>query len=160
MAAFALIVVLHGPNRSLGDWYQPQYAIPLLGIILGNTLNGISVGLKSFTDALHQYRDAIEGQLALGATRWEAAMPVMQDSIRTGMIPILNSMMIVGVVSLPGMMTGQLLSGTEPSSAVKYQIVIMFMIGSATAIGTVGVVLLCFRRLFTQQHQLRQDRWK
>jgi putative ABC transport system permease protein len=159
VAAFALIIVLHGPNRSLSDWYQPQYAIPLLGMILGNTLNGISVGLKSFTDALHQYRDAIEGQLALGATRWEAAMPVMQDSIRTGMIPILNSMMIVGVVSLPGMMTGQLLSGTEPSSAVKYQIVIMFMIGSATAIGTVGVVLLCFRRLFTQQHQLRQDRW-
>lgn len=154
IAAFALIVILHGPNQTLSDWYRPQYSIPLLGMILGNTLNGISVGLKTFTDTLHQTRDEIESLLALGATRWEAANRAIRESIRTGMIPILNSMMIVGIVSLPGMMTGQLLSGTDPSSAVKYQIVIMFLIASATALGTVGVVLLCFRRLFTKCHQL------
>lgn len=154
IAAFALIVILHRPNRTLADWYRPQYSIPLLGMILGNTLNGISVGLKTFTDTLHQTRDEIDALLALGATRWEASIHAIRESIRTGMIPILNSMMIVGIVSLPGMMTGQLLSGTDPSSAVKYQIVIMFLIASATALGTVGVVLLCFRRLMTKDHQL------
>ena len=128
-----------------------------MGMILGNTLNGISVGLKTFTESLHQQRDRIESALALGATRWEAAREAVQDAIRTGLIPILNSMMVVGIVSLPGMMTGQLLSGTEPVAAVKYQIVIMFLIASATALGTVGVVLLSFRRLFTINHQLRSD---
>ena len=79
-------------------------------------------------------------------------MPV-QHAVRTGMIPIINSMMVVGIVSLPGMMTGQLLSGTSPMAAVKYQIVIMFLIASATALCTVGVVLLSFYRLFSAEHQ-------
>ncbi len=69
------------------------------------------------------------------------------------MTPIINSMMIVGLVSLPGMMTGQLLAGVEPSEAVKYQIAIMFLVASATALGTAGAVLLSFRRLFTIDHQ-------
>ena len=69
------------------------------------------------------------------------------------MIPIINAMMIVGIVSLPGMMTGQLLSGTEPIQAVRYQIVIMFLIAAATALGTMGVVLLSYRRLFNTHHQ-------
>ena len=157
ITGFALIVVLHGPNKSIYDWYQPQYSIPLLGMILGNTLNGVSVGLKTFTESLYQKRDQIEASLALGATRWEAANDSVRDAMRTGMIPILNSMMIVGIVSLPGMMTGQLLAGTKPISAVKYQIVIMFLIASATALGTVGVVLLSFRRLFNERHQLRVE---
>ena len=69
------------------------------------------------------------------------------------MIPIINSMMVVGIVSLPGMMTGQLLVGVNPVQAVKYQIVIMFLIASGTALGTVGVVLLSYRRLFSHNHQ-------
>ena len=73
------------------------------------------------------------------------------------MIPIINSMMIVGIVSLPGMMTGQLLAGVDPMDAVKYQIVIMFLIASATATGTILVVLLGYRRLFNSQHQFRHD---
>ena len=77
----------------------------------------------------------------------------MQQAVRTGMIPIINSMMVVGIVSLPGMMTGQILSGTSPMEAVKYQIVIMFLIASATALCTVGVVLLSFYRLFNAEHQ-------
>jgi putative ABC transport system permease protein len=75
--------------------------------------------------------------------------------VRTGMIPILNSMMVVGIVSLPGMMTGQLLAGVDPIQAVRYQVVIMFFIASATGLGTVGVVLLAYRRLFNARHQFR-----
>jgi putative ABC transport system permease protein len=73
--------------------------------------------------------------------------------VRTGLIPILNSMMVVGIVSVPGMMTGQILAGASPLQAVKYQIVIMFLIASATALGTLSAVLLSYRRLFNSSHQ-------
>jgi len=149
VTAFALFVVFEGTEK----WYQPQYAIPLLGMVLGNILNGITLGLNSFTESLVNRRDYIESMLSAGATRWEAALEPIRDAIRTGMTPIINSMMIVGLVSLPGMMTGQLVSGMDPMQAVKYQIVIMFLIASATALGTVGVVVLTFLRLFNKDHQ-------
>lgn len=158
VTAYALLVVLHGPNRTLTQWYDPQYLIPLLGMVLGNALNGISLGLKSFTDDLLARREEIETRLALGATAWEAAHPVVQDAIRTGMIPIVNAMLIVGLVSLPGMMTGQILAGVPPWQAVRYQMVIMFLIAAASPLGTVTIVLLCYRRLFNRNQQLEIDR--
>lgn len=136
-------------------WYRPQYAIPLLGMILGNTLNGISLGLDRLARELETGRDRVESLLALGATRWEAARAPVREALRTGLIPILNSMMIAGIVSLPGMMTGQLLAGVAPRSAVKYQIVIFFLVAAATALGTTGVVLLGYLRLFDRCHRLR-----
>jgi putative ABC transport system permease protein len=138
-------------------WFSPQYAIPLLGMILGNTLTGISLGLDRLGQELVTRRGEVEGLLALGATRWEAARAPVRDAIQTGMVPILNSMMVVGIVSLPGMMTGQLLAGVAPAEAVKYQVVIMFLIASATALGTVGVVLLGYRRLFNSRQQFLFD---
>lgn len=154
VTAFALFAVFQGTSR----WYQPQYAIPLLGMVLGNTLNGISVGLNTFTESLVARRNEIETLLALGATRWEAAVNTVRHAVRNGMIPIVNSMMVVGVVSLPGMMTGQLVSGMNPIQAVKYQIVIMFLIASATGLGTMGVVLLSYLRLSNEFHQFLWSR--
>ncbi len=154
VTAFALFAVLQGIDK----WYQPQYAIPLLGMVLGNTLNGISVGLNTYTEALVARRDQVESLLALGATRWEASRDTARYAIRTGMTPIINSMMVVGVVSLPGMMTGQLISGMDPIQAVKYQVVIMFLIAAATSLGTVGVVMLSFLRLFNSHHQFLNQR--
>lgn len=139
-------------------WYEPQYAIPLLGMILGNTLNGISLGLDRLGEELVTRRTEVEALLAMGATRWEAARARVRRAVRTGMIPIINAMTIVGIVSIPGMMTGQLLAGVDPMSAVEYQIVIMFMIASGTALGTVGVVLLGYRRLFSESHQFLASR--
>ena len=136
-------------------WYTPQYAIPLLGMILGNTLNGVSLGLDRLGGELSGNRDEVEALLALGATRWEAARRPVQQAVRTGLVPTINAMMVVGIVSLPGMMTGQILAGTSPVEAVKYQIVIMFLIASATALGTLFAVLLGFRRLFNADHQFR-----
>ncbi len=150
---FAMFAVLQGTR----SWHDPQYAIPLLGMILGNTLNGITLGLAGVLDGFRSGRDQVETLLTLGATRWEAAREVIQKALTTAMTPIINSMMVVGIVSLPGMMTGQLLSGVEPIQAVKYQIVIMFLIASATALGSVGVVLLAYRRLFNQNHQFRHE---
>lgn len=134
-------------------WYTPQYAIPLLGMILGNTLNGVSLGLDRLGGELSSRRDQVESLLALGASRWEAARGPIRQAVRTGLIPTINAMMVVGIVSLPGMMTGQLLAGTSPVEAVKYQVVIMFLIASGTALGTVSVVLLSYRRLFNEDHQ-------
>lgn len=139
-------------------WYQPQYAIPLLGMILGNTLNGIALGLDRFGDELNACREQVDLLLALGATRWEAAQGPMKQAIRTGMIPIINSMMVVGLVSLPGMMTGQLLAGVKPVQAVMYQIAIMFLIAAGTALGTFAVVLLGYFRLFSRDHQFLAGR--
>jgi putative ABC transport system permease protein len=138
-------------------WYTPQYAIPLLGMILGNTLNGVSLGLDRLGGELTGKRDQVETLLALGATRWEAARGPIRQAVRTGLIPTINAMMVVGIVSLPGMMTGQLLAGTSPVQAVKYQVVIMFLIASGTALGTVSVVLLSYRRLFNEDHQFLDE---
>ncbi|HEX7324124.1 MAG TPA: iron export ABC transporter permease subunit FetB [Rhodanobacteraceae bacterium] len=139
-------------------WYTAQYAIPLLGMVLGNILNGTSLALDRFMDGAVRERGLIETNLALGATRFEAAHGLIVQSLRVGMIPTINSMMVMGVVSLPGMMTGQLLAGASPESAVRYQIVIMFMIAAATALGALGVTLLAFRAVFSGEHRLRVDR--
>lgn len=139
-------------------WWEPQYAIPLLGMILGNTLNGISLGLDRLGEELVGRRIEVEALLAMGATRWEAARDRVRRAVRTGMIPIINAMTVVGIVSIPGMMTGQLLAGVEPTRAVEYQIVIMFLIASGTALGTMGVVLLGYRRLFSEGHQFLAHR--
>ena len=139
-------------------WYKPQYLIPLLGMVLGNTLNGLSLGLDRFMEGLRSGRDQVETDLALGATRWEACRAVVRDAIRVAMIPTINSMMVMGLVSLPGMMTGQILQGAAPAAAVRYQIVILFMIASATALGVFGVVGLAYGRLTSADNQLRLDR--
>jgi len=154
LSSLITTVIVTGIVIGSEPWYGPQYLIPLLGMVLGNGLNGISLCLDSLLEHLSQRRDEIEMHLSLGASRWEAARDALRDAIRRGMIPIINSMMVVGIVALPGMMTGQILQGADPLQAVKYQIVVMFMIAGATSAGCIGIALLTFRRLFTRRHQL------
>jgi putative ABC transport system permease protein len=135
-------------------WYEPQYLIPLLGMVLGNALTGTSLSLDRFMEDLTNRRFEIEALLALGATRWEAAHQTIKEALRTGMIPTINSMMVMGLVSLPGMMTGQILAGANPSDAIRYQIVIIFAQAAGVAIATMGVVILAFLVLFNLNHQL------
>ena len=139
-------------------WWAPRYIIPILGMILGNSLTGISLGLDRFTVSIHDQRDQIEMLLAHGATGPEAVQSQRAEAVRVGMIPIINSMLVVGTVSLPGMMTGQILSGTSPRLAVAYQIVIMFLLAGATALGTTVVVLLAERRIFDERTRLLWER--
>lgn len=156
-AAFLVTgVALAGVIR-VRPWYDAQYFIPVLGMVLGNMLNGVSLSLDRYLDGLSTGRNGIEMLLAFGATAWEASHRAMRDALRVGMVPTLNSMMVMGVVSLPGMMTGQILAGARPSDAVRYQIVIMFVISSATALASMGVLLLAFRTLFSADHRLRAD---
>jgi putative ABC transport system permease protein len=139
-------------------WYDPRYAIPLLGMVLGNTLTGVSLGLHTLTTGLARDRVAVEAQLALGATRWEAVRPVTRNALRTALMPIVNSMAATGLVALPGMMTGQILAGAEPAEAVKYQMLIMFLIAGGTGIGAMAAVLGGVFRLMDERHRLRLDR--
>ena len=150
---FGLVAVVgHRP------WWAPQYAIPLLGMLLGNALTGISLGLDRYLGSLLQRRDEVEMLLGHGATAREAAAEIRADAVRVGMIPILNSMAVVGTVSLPGMMTGQILSGTSPAVAVGYQIAILFLIAAATGLGTVLTVAGSERRLFGDRDRLLAER--
>ena len=139
-------------------WYDPQYVVPLLGMVLGNIINGVSLSLDRFLEDVALRRDQIETFLALGATKWEASHESLKESARAGMIPTINSMMVMGVVSLPGMMTGQILAGANPMDAVNYQIVIVFMIASASALGVIGILIFGVFRLFNRQHQLCPER--
>jgi putative ABC transport system permease protein len=155
MTAVAVFGVVQAQDHAVG---LSRFLIILLGMILGNALNGISLGLDRLGEELAGKRDRVDTLLALGATRWEAAREPIQRAIRTGMIPTINTMMVVGLVSLPGMMTGQLLSGVDPVQAVMYQIVIMFLIAAGTSLGTLSVVLLGYRRLFSPDHQFLASR--
>jgi putative ABC transport system permease protein len=139
-------------------WYEAQYLIPLLGMVLGNILNGISLALDRFMEGVATQRRLIEAELALGASRWEAAHELVRASLRTGMIPTINSMMVMGVVSLPGMMTGQILAGAPPAEAVKYQVLIFLLIVAGTGFGTLLAVWLTALRLFDDRERLRLDR--
>ena len=139
-------------------WYEPQYVIPLLGMILGNSLTGISLCLDRFMDHLVVRSAEVELRIAFGATRREALEAPLRDAVRTGMIPIINSMAAAGIVSLPGMMTGQILAGSPPLQAVAYQIVVMFMIAAAVALGAMLVVVLAGRHFMGVDATLRLDR--
>ena len=139
-------------------WYEPQYVIPLIGMILGNSLTGIALGLDRFLDYLSTRHAEIELRLAFGANRREALAAPLRDAVRTGMVPIINAMAAAGIVSLPGMMTGQILAGAPPLQAVSYQIVVMFMIAAAVASGAMLVVLLAGRHFMGPDAVLRLDR--
>ncbi|MCG6867420.1 MAG: iron export ABC transporter permease subunit FetB [Gammaproteobacteria bacterium] len=141
-------------------WYDPRYAIPLLGMILGNTMTGISLALDSLTRLAIQQRPAIEARLMLGHGWREAIGEAERQSMRSGLMPVVNAMAAAGIVSLPGMMTGQILAGSPPMEAVKYQILIMFLIAIGTGFGTLAAIRLGARRLFDARERLRLDRLK
>ena len=139
-------------------WYHPRYALPLLGMVLGNTMTGVSLGLHALTGGLARERAGVEARLALGATRREALLPVTRSALQTALMPIINAMAATGLVALPGMMTGQILAGADPVEAVRYQILIMFLIAGGTALGATAAVIGCGYRLTDHRHRLRLDR--
>ena len=134
-------------------WFDITRSIPLIGMILGNSLTGVSLTMDKLTDHLALKKDEIEESLSLGATRFEACRSLLVDSIQTGMTPILNSMMVVGLVSIPGMMTGQLLAGNSPTQASLYQMAILLIICSTSYLSTLMVALISFVRFLNSFHR-------
>ena len=153
VTVFALIALVQAE-----PWYEPRYAIPLLGMLLGNTMNGVALSQDRLIEGAWQQRDVIEARLMLGQGWQEAVGSVSRESMRSGMIPLINGMAAAGVVSLPGMMTGQILAGSPPAEAVKYQILIFLLITVGSGFGTLLANRLAARRLFDERERLRVDR--
>jgi len=149
--AYVTQVVLH-----VDPWYEPQYLIPLFGMIVGNAMNGAALAIERLASELDSHRGEVEAYLALGATPARAAAEPSRRAMSAALIPSVNGLMTVGLVQLPGMMTGQILAGQSPLLAVRYQIVVMFMLAGATAMTTVIVVLWYRRTFFTSAAQLAE----
>jgi putative ABC transport system permease protein len=150
----AVAVFVTGAIVQVRPWYTPQYFIPLGGMIVGNSMNAIAIALERMFSDLRKQREQIELSFCLGATYQEATGAVLRDSIKAGMIPSINALMTVGLVSLPGMMTGQILAGADPTTAIKYQIIVMLMLVASTTIGSIVVVHIVRRLCFTKAHQM------
>jgi putative ABC transport system permease protein len=158
LSSFSVLVLALTVIIGVKPWYQPQYLIPLLGMLLGNTMSGVALAMDNLTRHAWESRGRIEARLMLGET-WDTAIAeIRRDSLRAGLIPIVNAMATAGLVSLPGMMTGQILAGSPPIEAAKYQLLVMFLISGGTGLGSTAAVWIGSRRLFDERHRLRLDR--
>ncbi|OPZ48871.1 MAG: hypothetical protein BWY92_01503 [Firmicutes bacterium ADurb.BinA052] len=148
------LILVIGVVLRVRPWYQPQYVIPIAGMIIGNSMTGAALVVNRFNSELTLRRSEVEASLALGATAREAAAGALRESLRAAMMPTINSMMTVGLVQLPGMMTGQIISGASPLDAVRYQVVVMLMIAAATAVTAMTAAFGSLGVFFTPAQQL------
>ncbi len=137
-------------------WYDPRTVLPMLGMILGNTVSAISLAAERFDADLRADRDLVELRLSLGATGWQAATPALRSAVAAGLSPILNNMSLAGIVAIPGMTTGQLLAGADVGQAIRYQILLYLGIAAAVSLGVLILLAIRFRHAFTAAHQLRR----
>jgi putative ABC transport system permease protein len=139
-------------------WYDPRYAVSLVGIILGSVLNSGSLALDGVVGGVWRERSAIEAQLGLGVDYRAATLPLLREAIRRGLLPIINSMSASGLITLPGIMTGQIIAGMDPIEAVKYQILLMFLLAGASGLSALIIAYGAMRRLTDPRQRLRLDR--
>jgi putative ABC transport system permease protein len=148
-----LVILVIQPTH----FYDARYIVPLAGMILGNCLQGNVIALERFYSALRKNENEYATFLMLGATRWEAVRPYFQDAIKAAINPTIAGMATMGLVSLPGMMTGQILGGSEPWLAVKYQIAIMICIFTSTTIACIINLKLSLAIAFNVFDVLKDD---
>ena len=141
----------------LEPWYDPRYLIPLAGMIIGNSMTGASLAVERLAAEFRERRDEIETGLCLGGNIQAVSETAVSSAFRAALIPSVNAMAAMGLVFLPGMMTGQILSGTEPLIAVKYQIAIMCVITGSVSLTTFFILKLGYRAYFTPYQSLRED---
>jgi putative ABC transport system permease protein len=154
--SFTLItMIVNGLIVHVRPWYEPRYFLPLGGMVIGNSMNAIAIALDRLFGELRKSRSLVEMRLTLGASYREATADITRGAVKAGMIPSINAMMGVGMVFIPGMMTGQILAGADVITAVKYQVMVMLMLVGSTSLGSVLVVLLSLRRCFTRDGRLR-----
>ena len=145
---FLLIVV------NVSPWYDPRYFIPISGMLIGNSMTGITLGVTRLVDGMRSKKHFVETALMLGATPKKASKSIVDDAFDSAILPTINSMVGIGIIFLPGMMTGQILSGTSPITAIKYQMAIMLGILGSVAFTTILFVQLGYRTFFNDQDQL------
>jgi putative ABC transport system permease protein len=150
--AYLVILVIQPPN-----FYDARYIVPLAGMILGNCMQGNVIALERFYAALRKNQNEYTTYLVLGATRWEAVRPYFREAIKAALNPTIAGMATMGLVSLPGMMTGQILGGSEPLVAVKYQIAIMISIFASTTLAAIVNLKLSLNIAFDAFDVLREE---
>lgn len=138
-------------------WYYPYAMIPIAGMIIGNALNSTTLAVNRFVSELEHREAEIEMLLSLGAPTRAVVQESIKVSVKAALLPTINSMMMVGLVQLPGVMTGQILAGVDPLIAVRYQIMIMYMWVTTAALADILVLALVYRRFFTARAQLKYD---
>jgi len=148
-AIYANAVVL----RRADLWLNPQYIIPLAGISIGNAMNSAAIAGERFASRLAASQLEIETHLCLGATPEIAIAEYRREAIRAGMLSITNSMMVVGLVTLPGIITGQILSGVDPLIASAYQILILFSIALSSMVASSILTAGLWRHYFNEAMQ-------
>ncbi|KXZ39231.1 putative ABC transport system permease protein [Alkalithermobacter thermoalcaliphilus JW-YL-7 = DSM 7308] len=145
---FLLVVI------NISPWYDPRYFIPIAGMLIGNSMTGISLGVTRLVDGMYSQRHLIESALMLGATPKIAAKEIVDNAFDCAILPTINSMLGMGIVFLPGMMTGQILSGISPVTAIKYQIAIMLGIVGSVALTVILFVQFGYKTFFNEESQL------
>ena len=143
------VLVLSGAVR-----YEANQIIPISGMIISNAMVAIGLCYRQLTGDFKSRRNEVEIKLSLGADLLPASMDILRDSIRTGMVPTIDSTKTLGIVSLPGMMTGLILAGISPLMAIRYQIMVTFMLLSTTAISSFMACFLSYRTFFNERKQL------
>lgn len=146
---FILVVV------GVTPWYSPQYFIPIAGMIIGNSMTAVSLGVKSLTESMVVQRPVVEEALVLGASPKDATAGIVNGTFDSAIMPTINSMLGMGIVFLPGMMTGQILAGVTPTTAIAYQIAMMLGILGAVALSVILVLQLGYRTFFNFRDQLK-----
>jgi len=136
------------------DFFNPQYTIPLSGMIFGNAMTGLTLALKTFRESLAAQRNRIESLLYVGVTPRKILLPFVNNALETALLPTMNSMLGMGIISLPGMMTGQILSGTLPMTAILYQIAIMIAITTVVCLSVFSALYFGYRTLYNERNQI------
>ncbi|KZS92532.1 UPF0014-domain-containing protein [Sistotremastrum niveocremeum HHB9708] len=160
MACSTIPVSLLGSRfaMSIEPFWKPDQYIPIIGMLCGSTISGIVVAVSSVLRELHENRDKVETYLAFGASRLEACRPIAQEALRLALLPTVNQMSVIGLISIPGMMTGALLGGSPVEQAAKLQMVIMFMISACTALAAITASVLTLVVVVDNEHRIRGDR--
>ncbi|MDQ0227520.1 ABC transporter permease [Metabacillus niabensis] len=147
LAYFNFVVIHFEP------WYQPQYLIPIAGMIIGNSMTGITLGVKHLIDGVQREKQLIEGALMLGAKPEVATKSIVNSAFESAILPTINNMVGMGIVFLPGMMTGQILAGISPLIAVEYQVAVLLGISGSVALTMVIFTQFGYRTFFNQRNQ-------
>ncbi len=134
--------------------FNPQYTIPIGGMIIGNSMTGIILGLSTFTQTIRDQRPKIDALINLGVHPKKVLLPFANAALETALLPTLNTMLGLGIISLPGMMTGQILSGTLPMTAIMYQIAIMIAICTAVCLTTFCALYFGYQTLYNSEMQI------
>jgi putative ABC transport system permease protein len=151
-----LFIFILGVIR-LNPWFDPRYFITLMGMLIGNAMTGISLGVNHLISGMEKQKALVEGALILGATPKEATKEIVNEAFDAAFLPTINSMVGMGIVFLPGMMTGQILSGISPITAIEYQIAIMLGILGSVALSVFLFVSWGYKTFFNEEDQLLLD---